>query len=478
MKTFFKDFSELFKKGLRPRADMPAEGSYLIEAKNVKPSPLGLNSVPRYTRSFPSINSDASIFNDYSGIYIVTGTAFYTYINGAESIVLSGLAAGGRWSNADFRGYNVFTNGVVNIVSTSYGILSIDAGNKFPIADCLCSFRGRLILGGLEVASTVNYAKSNMIAWSEIGSLTFPSYGFARFADGTYLADGSTLAGNYTTANINTLTDRKNTGGFMPMPWDGKIYAMFPLGKAIIVYGDKGIAALVPANVDKTFTFGLKDISTLGIANQYAVTTTGREDEAKLHYFVRSDNKLFSIDEKLTLKELDYSEYLSATTSMSYDSNQEELFIATPNITYIFTKFGLGSAIGQISDVKYSDTYGLLLHSSSAIKQSTIEFKSDIISANSFGLRGLEFISLHYLSPDPVMVAIETRSNRRDPFVTTRWKLLNDTDTVKFSVLGLDFRILVKVPNYTTFSISSMRIAMQFRDRRSRRGIDMRTIGG
>jgi len=478
MKTFFKDFSELFKKGLRPRADMPAEGSYLIEAKNIKPSPLGLNSVPRYTRSFPSIKSDASIFNDYSGIYIVTGTAFYTYVNGTESIVLSGLTAGGRWSNADFRGYNVFTNGVTNIISTSYGVLTVDAGNKFPIADCLCSFRGRLILGGLAANSTIEYGKANMIAWSEIGSLIFPSYGFAKFADGTYLADGTSLAGNYTTANINTLTDRKNTGGFMPMPWDGKIYAMFPLGKTIIVYGDKGIAALVPGNVDKTFTFGLKDISTLGIANQYAVTTTGREDEAKLHYFVRSDNKLFSIDEKLTLKELDYSEYLNPVSSMFYDSNQEELFVATDTSTYIFTRFGLGSLDAALSSGIYSSIYGLLIHSINSIEQSTIELQSDTISIGSFGLKSLEFISLRYLSPDPIMIAIETRSDRRSSFIATRWKLLNDTDTVKFSVLGLDFRILVKVPNYTTFSISSMRIAMQFRDRRSRRGIDMRTIGG
>jgi len=478
MKTFFKDLTELFKKGLRPRVDVPTEGSYLTEAKNVKPSPLGLSSVPRYTRSFPTINSKASIFDCYAGLYIVTGTTFYTYIAGAPAAVLSGLTAGGRWSYADFRGYIVFTNGLTNVISASYGVLTLDTGQAFPVADAMCSFRGRLILGGIKTTNNVEYAKSNMVAWSEIGSITFPSYNLPRIADGTYIADGTSLAGDYSASHRKIITDRKNTGGFLPMPWDGKIYAMFPLGKAIIVYGDKGIAALVPSNVKDTYTFGLKDLSNLGIVGQYAVTTTGREDEAKLHYFVRSDNKLFSLDEKLTLKELDYSEYLIGVTSMFYDSNQEEVFISVATNTYIFTKFGMGSIDAALSDGIYSNTYGLLLHATSDTNQTTIEFKSDIISAEAFGLKSLEFISLRYLSPDSITVAVETRKDRRSPFVATAWKLLNDTDTVRFSALGLDFRVLIKVQNYTTFSISSMRVVLQFRDRRSRRGIDMKTFGG
>jgi len=286
MKTFSIDIKELFTKGLRPRTDIPINGKFMELCTNAKPAPYGLVNVPKYTRRF-NLNFNAYVFDCYAGVFVATNDTFYTYDGISLTPVLTGIPTGNSWNCADFKEYIVFSNGFVNVIRDATGTISIDPGIILPVAKAICNFRGRLILGNFKYDSTrdIAYGMSNWVGWSEIGKLEFPSL--------TALS-----------------TVRKNTAGFMPMPWGGSVHKILPLGKSVVVYGDKGISALLMAMVGDTATFGLKHISDIGLLNKDSAVSAGKEDRAKSHFYVRSDGKLFSIDINLETKDLGYAEFL------------------------------------------------------------------------------------------------------------------------------------------------------------------------
>lgn len=286
MKTFYFPLEELFKKGLRPRTDMPANGKFLLSCDNAKPSPQGLIEVSKFTRSF-NLNEDAYVFECFAGIFVLTATKVYSYANSVLTEELADIPENFPWDCADFRGYIVFTNGLVNVIRSSAGTFSIDDGTALPVAKTICNFRGRAFVGNLkyDVTRDINWGDTNWVGWSEIGYLEFPS-------------------------PLALSTNRKNTGGFMPMPWEGNVYKVLPLGKAVIVYGNGGVTALPMATVGPVSTFGQKHLSDLGVIGELAVTANGKEDAATKHYFVRVDGMLCSIDLDLKVTELGYNEFL------------------------------------------------------------------------------------------------------------------------------------------------------------------------
>ena len=164
---------------------------------------------------------------------------------------------------------------------------------------------------------------------------------------------------------------------------------------------------------------------------------------------------------------------------MFYDESNEEVFISYANKTYILTPFGLGSIDANIRDGFYSNSLGLILHSEVEIVQGDLELCSDVVNTDSIGLKGIEFIALHYDSSDTIFAAIDTRTSKKDSFLTSNWKEVNGDGAVKFSLIGIDFKLRIRVPSYTNFQLSKLSLEMQFRDKRYRRGIagNLNSIG-
>lgn len=488
MKTFYISIADAFKKGLRTRADDVAEGAALTSCTNVKPSPVGLIHVDKYVRAF-NLNEDAYIFNCYAGVFVLTMTTLYTYdpITQVLTAQVTDIAGQLPWTCADFKAYIIFTNGTVNVIREADGTFIKDAGVKLPVAGTICTHRGRAILGNLKYDRTkdIDWGQANWVAWSEIGYLEFLSVS-------------------------NIATARKNTSGFMPMPWKGTVWKVLPLGKAVIVYGDGGISALFLASAEKVFTYGLQDISTVGLLDEAAVAADGAEDSTTRHYFVRADGMVCMLDLELKITELGYKEFFPAVAATAYtyykangtylangsiyargftkntapqtrvffDSSRKEVFITSGSKTYILTQYGLGATDASLRDGFYSKAQGLILHSVAAIAQGAIEFTSDLLTLNAVGLKSIEFALVNVSSPNAIEIAVESRKSLAAAFTSSPWKTLNSEGMARISSLGLQFRIKLRIQAYTEMTLSSMKLAVQFRDKRYTRGVINQPKGG
>lgn len=287
MKTFNFTLKSLFNKGLRPLVESPRNGSYLTEVTNARESEGGLIQADKIIRTF-NLNEDAIIFTAYKGVFVLTATALYEYAAETLTQLLSGLDEGVMWSMADFGDYVLFTNGAVNLIrNPTTGVFATDDGTVFPLARSICAHRGRLILGGLKDYPVVGDDKTNWVAWSDINNLAFLD-------------------------TTDTDQARQNLAGYMPMPWEGLIAKIAPMGDMVIVYGYNGMTAIKLASADHAMaTYGQVPIHEQGIINQEAHTTNGKIEEGSVHYFVNNLGWLCTLDSKLEVVRLGYKEFLT-----------------------------------------------------------------------------------------------------------------------------------------------------------------------
>ena len=287
MKTFEFPLNSMLSNGLRTEEEAKRNGSNLTTVSNARCSKDALVQADKLVRTF-ALDVDGTIFPTYKGIFILTGTALYSYENYILTSLLTGLEEGGLWSIADFGDYILFTNGVINLVrNATTGVFSVDNGIVFPIAKTICAHRGRLILGGRK-----NYPETlknfpDWVAWSDINSLEFLSEDSPKQA-------------------------RQNLAGYMPMDWKGEILKVLPLGNKIIVYGDNGITAMPlvsSGSVASTYSYHL--VHNAGIKEQGAVTSNAKEGNETMHYFIDKYGWLYSVDLNLKVEKLGYKEFLS-----------------------------------------------------------------------------------------------------------------------------------------------------------------------
>lgn len=289
MKTFDFTIKDLLQKGLRPLEESPRNGMHMTAISNGRLSEGGLVDRDKYTRSF-AINEAAQIFNTYKGTFILTADSIYSYSYYTDSITLliDTIPPGLMWNIADFGEYLLFSNGNINLIrDPSSGIFVTDTGLVFPVARCMCAHRGRLLLGGPKRYPTLDGDHSNWAAWSDINSI--------RFVSSTELD----LA-------------RQNLSGYMPMPWDGDVLRIQPLGDKVIVYGDNGITALqLTSTTGAASTYGQVPIEETGLLTARSLTTNGKENEGSVHYFINNTGWLCSLDNNLKVTRLGYKEFLN-----------------------------------------------------------------------------------------------------------------------------------------------------------------------
>jgi len=361
--------SRAFKKGLRPKIEMDHDPEYLSLATNIYLSKDGCFNAEKFTRTF-ALDEHAQIFPTYKGVFVLTGSALYSYIAPTLTPLLTGLSIGGLWSCADFGEYVLFTNGSVNLIrNPTTGVFATDSGVVFPLATSICAHRGRLILGGPKNYPYAGDANTNWVAWSDINNLDFlhtplltttiatlaTQVSFTLTAgsavDDTYNdmiavitdAGDSTVkayapildyTGSTKTITLNVdpaiftmaVTDevkifdstdnnqaRQNLAGYMPMPWEGSILRLATLDDKVVVYGDNGITAMKLASVQgAASTYGQVPIYNLGLIEQSAMTTNDKEDEGKVHYFVDSVGWLNKLGVDLQVDRLGYKEFFEA----------------------------------------------------------------------------------------------------------------------------------------------------------------------
>lgn len=288
MKTYNFTMKDLLGTGLRPLEESPRNGMHMTASSNGRPSIGGLVQGDKYTRSF-AIDEAAQIFHTYKGTFILTADSIYSYsyYDDAITLLIDTIPPGLMWSVADFGEYILFTNGNNNLIrDPSTGLFAVDTGVIFPVARCICAHRGRLLLGAPKRYPSLDGNHSNWAAWSDINSI--------RFVSATELD----LA-------------RQNLSGFMPMPWEGDVLRIVPLGDKVIVYGDNGITALqLASTTGAASTYGQVPIESTGLLTARSLTTNGKEDEGSVHYFINNSGWLCTLDSKLKVTRLGYKEFL------------------------------------------------------------------------------------------------------------------------------------------------------------------------
>lgn len=444
MKEYVVNLSTSFHTGLRPFEDELSGGRFLLSCQNAIPSRGGMKYAEKLVRSFISA-VDGQIIETSVGDYFLTSDTIYEVVAGNPISRITGLSVGDRWSVGDFGRYLVFTNGVVTVEKNPYtGVFSVYSGSVIPQAATLCALRGSLILGNIQDAS---FGSSSKVVWSDTGA--------ARFA---------------TTDDLRTA--REGTAGNRVDTDIGDVVSILPIynKNACIVYGTKKIIMLYAKLLDTGGrTFGRHDVLDIGISTQGAAVATDSG-----HFVVTDDGDLYVIDNDGNEKGLGYSEFITTPDSvvLSYDSTKKDtkLYIALSSITYVLTHKGMGSITASVRSLVNTRSQGKLIHATAIIVQDDLITESDDIDLRRPGFKTMEGVTVSGKFPDSMYVSVGSRARKKDSFVYSDWKLVNDEGWVYIGISAIEFRVRVKAVRYTTPLIKGMDVGVKFMDRRFIRG--------
>ena len=439
MRAYVYHYTSLFKNGLRAFPEVDNEGSFCLEATNLKPYSGAMVNVDKLSRSF-SVNEAAQIFRTSIGDFLFTSTTMYQ-ISPTKVLtqILTGLTVGGAWSCADFRRYIVFTNGSVtihkDILSNSFVTTS-----AVPLAGSLCNANGRLIMGNMKATS-----ETNKLVYSEIGSTRIP--------------------------DVQSLdAARVNTGGFVYMPWAGSIFKVLPMGKDFVAYGSGGITAYVSSADGKV---GEKPIDEVGIPSAYAAVFAQQKRGAPpRHFFISNDGTLYGMGPDFDPKQIGYEEFIGtlANVRMSFNTKDNELIVGQPTTSLILTEKGMGAISGYIEDCVYSAAAGLLVHASAAITQTDITLTSDILNFSWEGFKTVQSIFIDCLCPDTIQVGAYYRHSTKDSWSTSGWTNVTSAGVGYLGISAVEFKLRLKIPSFTSAVLHKIKVTVQLDDKRFVKG--------
>lgn len=181
----------------------------------------------------------------------------------------------------------------------------LESNPDIPRARSCCNYKGQLILGG--ILDSYYDCDETFIAHSNIGDVTMEP-------------------------------DWKNTAGYRPINYVGRVYRVRRLGDGIAVYGEKGIAFLTGVKSPAP-TLGMREVAKLNMASPAAA-----DGGIKWHVVVDSSGYLWYVNEE-GAERVGYKDALSTLTLsdvvVRYDSSNDRVFISDGDISFIMTRAGL-----------------------------------------------------------------------------------------------------------------------------------------
>lgn len=368
MREFETRVVDHLANGLRPSPRLGVNAPYLQDCMNMKPTVEGLvpyekvqvpfGTPPTIDFPFPQLfkGKGVTLLADKTKIYAVNESDW-----GTSEITLVGSISGtGSWHFLDLFDYWLLFNGTTviwksNVHGLEGGAAAVNAVVT-PTVQTGCYLNGRAFMGGFTggtgAGSIWNHASwtALLASWDAKlpGNVAFSSNIGPNFVMWSSIGGGDALwifrptwATEIRTAGPRIFEHiKRNELGWMPMPWQGTVRVMKPLGNAVVVYGDDGISALVHT-MEPIPTFGLKHLLNIGVAGRGAVGGTDRE-----HAFVDEAGYLWKIGVDLVPKRLDYHEFVQALTEanivISHDQEENEYYLSDGVDSLILTSKGLG----------------------------------------------------------------------------------------------------------------------------------------
>ena len=541
MREFTDKIDAVFKTGLR-RYHKTQHGAYqFYDLYNLKPTKFGLVPYEPVVCPIPpailnAFGLDAQpypfpqmfIGNSYificaaDKVYVVDPDDWSTLMPlatyDAESpLVEKDITISGAWEFADFWESWFLTNGRCTVFSCGKDIM-VGGTYKVYIHDgvpiqCACAHKGRVLYGGFDytqfwnstwqtfwnswfdtqdtdIIATKPYPSGdammpvgeNWIWWSSIGGgdalfLFFPS---------TVAEDGYITSSYGATKPFLFDLMKKNESGFAPMPFQGQVLAMRPLGDFIVVYGEGGVAAIKPV-ASPTPTYSIKRLNCGGLASRGAVNG---DDSG--HVFLDNSGMFNRITPDLQVSPLGFREcgfdMLGAEVQISHSPNRQtlepggEFYITDGTHSYYLS----GSELSETAQVVMSADY---------FGGATVGFASDMGTPASkiarfgldrfdLGLSGIKTIEWVRFYVDErvwaddgidLQVAIDHRytMSHDDSWKTTGWKKVNKEGVVFFPTSGVEFRIKATISDYQKLDIINGEIGFKHDDKRYTRGISL-----
>jgi len=498
------------KVGIRNNSDLEINRPALYSCLNARPKDRGLVQFKSVENPFhPSLSINWPFPQLFKG-----GT--YTLLAGESSVqtvnestwartnldtyvinvfgnpTAASIQPGGVWHFADFGDSWMLFNGVTSIyyikrpvdgVLTHTASLLNGVPSLGPTIQTGCAYRGRLLIGGIstafgaffsanwlgnvpsEVDTSMSTDMSNCVMWSSIGGgdILYPFF-VALANDGEITSDDFH---DETKRPIWFDYIRRNEWGFMPMPWQGRVHCLKPLGRGVVVYGDGGISALVQYS-EPTPTFGLGPTMDIPVLGRGAVG--GSEGE---HIFVDGDYNLWLVSSDFSFKKLGYRDLLKDMDDIviTYNQGRNEYYICDSEYGYVLTS---NKGVAQINQMITSAVFsggkmkGVFLNSG----RQSFEVFSHEFDMRVSGDKSVSWVEIAGDIDDPVDIAVDVKEYYSNKFRRSSWKRVNKKGSAYVNVTGSVFRVGVRTNPYTNFRrLNRITVFYKLIDRRFIRGI-------
>lgn len=495
MREFPFNIVEHFTKGLRPEDTFIHEEGYLEACFNMQPTSGGLEYFEGGVDAFSgglSVDFPHPQFFRGRDISLLFGTTSVEEVNTnvypwtkAAITTSTSIVSGGVWHFVDlgpswyaFNGTcNVFRLGLGNLESTSSTTTFVDKNVTIQTG---CVHKGRIYIGGFDrsdiwsnlpvditpewegeagldyIDLTVDGPGSNWIMWSSIGGGDFPLWLL-------YPSGYEQLSLGPTKENIIHAMKR-NEFGWAPLPFNGTVQMLKPLGDAVIAYGDEGIQAILP----RGNKVGFRKISNLGILGRGAV---GGDDNS--HVFLDSRGALWELGGDLALRRLGYEEYLSAfpatSTTLTFKPSPKEVFICSPDKGFVLNSNGLAEHYQRITSGAFlnGDFYAVM----STQASTDIRVKTASHDNRRQGLKQLHDIQVWYEDITNLKVKVYFRYDHNSTYLEWGPTSVNPQGVVYPGVSGLNFKIEITGTPGTNPRLDGIEVRWNLVDKRAIRGV-------
>lgn len=437
-----------FVSGLRPRSNGPKNEDTLIECFGLIPKAEGLLAPPVIAESIMGISANhpwPQVFFGNSFWLCCTEYKIYT-INADWTVTLAfdvtsyygtyPNAPRGTWHFEDYTDFVILTNGGVTVLyNTETSQWEYNDGTTIPTLGSLCNFNGQLI--GLGVETVTGDSKtifqgtdSKSVMWSQIGHADF-------------------------------VITQSNQQGHRLL--HGSQYKVMKLGEFVVSYGSKSINILKASGT----TYGLVRAYSYGIASRDAV---GGDD--KNHVFIDAFGNFYHINSELKISGPNYKEFFSQMLGneivIQHSELDNEFYITDGVLSFMRTNEGCGQISKAYTGI---DTVGAnRIGIATDLADETAYFTTDIQNFGETGRKKVTICELDCNASDNVYIATAVRYNREDSWEDTPWVQINPGGFASINVEGVDFKIKVKCDDADDFDPDTLRVRVQFDDRRSVRG--------
>ena len=541
-------------RGLRQYDYNSRNSQLLTQARNVLVGPFGLRALEDLTSPFkesdgtdhiPSaiafpfpqifVGENITLLAYANAIYSVDTTtedyfeatklAIFNVAGDAEAIIPTSTEP---WHFVDLKDYWMLTNPDATVYKfhkegvVSGGVDLVKTQSNVQISTA-CTHKGRILIGGFESSpfwsaswtslwtywlakaganykfdATIDAPGENFVMWSSIGGGDVPQMLFdPDYFTGFLGVIPNNPAYNDEEPYVMQLLKR-NELGWVPIPFQGRVQVLKPLGDNVVAYSENGVTLLTQVS-EPYPTFGV--VKLLGVGVQSRSVVAG---DAKEHVFLAKDGKLYRLSGAGAIEELGYKECFSSWITdedrimASFQESDRKYFFSGYSTIgdialggegcYVLTRSGMSSMGAFANVISISELNGTV--GAIAVERGVsydwfdVVVQTDVIDLGKRGLKQIMRVELGLDSSNTsenvdFQVYVSYRDSRSGSFSEEGPYKINDEGVAFPEVTGSDFKIKVVIDvtqsgsgnSYDGFKLDYMNIWYQIVDKRYVRGL-------